>query len=122
MKKGTYVIFSFKNITTNKRYNFEFFKKDFKTKLQAYTSLIERIIEIENTDWIDFINKPKISGMESMKFNQINFKPNNYTILADDKVISIRFSNQKYRIIGIKDNNVFRIFGFDFNYKAYKHD
>lgn len=113
-----YVTFSFSKIVRNKEHNFEYFKKNNKEKHECYIRLIEKIIEIEKVPWVEFINRAKDIGMETMDVKNINI---DLDMTDDNKVIIIRFNKQKYRIIGYKEEKVFRILAFDFNYKAYKH-
>lgn len=113
-----YVTFSFSKIVRNKEHNFEYFKKNNKEKHECYIKLIEKIIEIENVPWVEFINRAKDIGMETMDVKNINI---DLDMTDDNKVIIIRFNKQRYRIIGYKEEKVFRILAFDFNYKAYKH-
>lgn len=113
-----YVTFSFSKIVRNKEHNFEYFKKNNKEKHECYIKLIEKIIEIEKVPWVEFINRAKDIGMETMDVKNINI---DLDMTDDNKVIIIRFNKQRYRIIGYKEEKVFRILAFDFNYKAYKH-
>lgn len=113
-----YVTFFFSKIVRNKEHNFEYFKKNNKEKHECYIKLIEKIIEIEKVPWVEFINRAKDIGMETMDVKNINI---DLDMTDDNKVIIIRFNKQKYRIIGYKEEKVFRILAFDFNYKAYKH-
>lgn len=121
--KQEYYIFDFKYITRNKKYNFKFFN-DKRNKLIAYDNLMEKIIEISNytTESFNLLNKAK--GLETILYNQLNFKPNGLDLSSDDKVISIRFNSTKYRLICIKSidyKNILHIIGFDFDYSAYDH-
>lgn len=119
-----YYIFDFKYITTNKKYNFKFFKEEKSNKNEAYDELIKRIYSISNYTTDKFLLLGKQQGLETIKYHQLNFQPNGLDISADDKFISIRFNKDKYRIICIKSvkyKNVLHIIGFDFNFSAYKH-
>lgn len=113
-----YVTFSFSKIVKNKAHNFEYFKNNNKEKHECYIKLIEKIIEIEQVPWVEFMNRAKDIGMETMDVKNINI---DLDMTDDNKVIIIRFNKQRYRIIGYKEEKVFRILAFDFNYKAYKH-
>lgn len=125
-----YPIFSFKHITRNNKYNIKFFKKS-KDKQKAYGALFYLIGEVQQMTWKDFMSLPKEKGMESMKSSELKFRPNDYNLTPDQKVVVIRFYRQKYRVIGIKERipgasekegvDIFHVFGFDFNYSAYNH-
>lgn len=129
-KDISYPVFCFKHITTNKKYNINFFKKS-KDKQRAYGALFYLIGEMQQMTWKDFMSLPKETGMESMKSSELKFNPNDYDLTPDQKVVVIRFNRQKYRVIGIKERipgasdkesvDIFHVFGFDFNYSAYDH-
>ena len=53
-RENEYITFSFKYITTNKRYNLKSLDSDKNKKIEAYTKLIEKILEIEKMDWLVF--------------------------------------------------------------------
>ena len=77
---------------------------------------------MERTSWKELFNADKYKGFESMNISQVKFKPNPLKQVSNDqKVLVVRFNREKYRMIGIKEKNVFQVIGFDFNYKAYNH-
>lgn len=118
-----YPVFCFKYLTTNNKYNINFLKKS-RDKQKAYGALFYKINELQTQKWEEIYMTNKEVGLETIKFNNINFNPNNLKLTQDTKVISIRFKRGKYRIIGIKSSknkDVFHVIGFDFNYSAYNH-
>lgn len=117
-----YPIFAFQYITTNKDYNINYFKKSVRDKCKAYSSMFHKIDLMERTSWKELFNADKYKGFESMNISQVKFKPNPLKQVSNDqKVLVVRFNREKYRMIGIKEKNVFQVIGFDFNYKAYNH-
>lgn len=120
-KDNSYPVFCFKHITTNKKHNINFFKKDVNAKTKAYGALFYLIDDMQNSTWRELFSRRKETGFESIPYKEIKLKPNSYKITPDSKVISIRFKRQNYRMIGVKENDIFHVFGFDFDYSAYDH-
>jgi hypothetical protein len=121
--KITHPVFCFRYLTNNKNYNFNYFNTD-NERNEVYRYLYEKIITMSNSSWREFFSKPKISGLETIEYKDFNFNVNKINLSKDDKLISIRFANQKYRIIGQKselNDCVFHVLGFDFDHSAYNH-
>lgn len=117
-----YPIFAFQYITTNKNHNINYFKKRVRDKCKAYSSMFHKIDLMERTSWKELFNTDKYKGIESMNISQVKVRPNSLKQVSNDqKVLVVRFNREKYRMIGIKEKNVFQVIGFDFNYKAYNH-
>lgn len=76
---------------------------------------------MQNSNWHNLFSRDKTHGFESIPSKQLKFRPNNYKLTPDSKVLVIRFKKQKYRMIGMKKNNIFHVFGFDFDHSAYNH-
>lgn len=119
-------VFCFKYLTTNSNYNFDFFGKDTNKRRDASVALIERLEEISKLDWKEFYLCDKKHGCETMDITFLNFKicdELRSTLTNDTKFLSIRFKNQKYRLIGIRKSTcaVLHIIGYDFDYSAYNH-
>lgn len=115
-----YPVFSFKHITTNKKYNINYFNKA-RDKAKAYGALFYIIDVLQNRSWLESMNSDKKSGFETIPYKELKFSPKNFTLTKDDKLLVVRFCRDNYRMIGMKEDNVFHVFGFDFNYSAYNH-
>lgn len=116
-------VFCFKYITENKNFNFDYFS-DSKSREKVCKLLCDKLISISNYTWLEFYNLGKKSGLETIPYRDFKFRVSKIDISKDDKLISIRFGNQDYRLIGKKseiNDCVFHILGFDFNYSAYPH-
>ncbi len=115
-------VFAFQYVTTNKDYNINYFKKRVRDKCKAYSSMFHQIDIMEKTSWKELFNAGKNKGIESIDISQVKFRPNSLKkVSKDQKVLVVRFNREKYRMIGIKEKNVFQVIGFDFNYNAYNH-
>ena len=118
-----YPVLCFKHLTKDKKFNIKYFRDD-KEKLKAYGSFFYLVGSIQETDWLTLYQKSKASGLETIPSNQINFKPYNYKLTPDEKVIVFRFYHGKYRLIGVKsakNKDVLHVLGFDFDHSAYDH-
>lgn len=117
------ISFSFKYLTSDKRYNFENMVKADKKAWQS--ALMERIIELSGLTWLDCQNFRKNQGYETIPAGQgqLNFSPKNYILTDDEKAIVFRFNSQKGRIIGVKDSccSLFYVIGLDTDFSAYNH-
>lgn len=117
--------FSFEHLTSNTKYNFEFFGKDKNLKISAKAAVCDRLQEISQQTWIFWNSQRKAVGIETLKADDLYFKPCGYDFSDDEKVIVFRFSflRNDCRIIGIKKSpcSVYYIIGFDFNHNAYDH-
>lgn len=116
--------FSFKYLTTNSNYNFEFFEKSKHDCIKSKAVLLDKIEEITQQPWIHWHNQSKYcGGIERIPAKELKFKPNDYEFSEGDKVIVFRFNGDKYRIIGIKFelDPFYYVVGFDFDHSAYNH-
>lgn len=118
--KKDYPAICIKYLTNKKKYNFNYFKKNFRNKCEAYDELFKKIIQIQNMKWVEFANSGKSLGIEYIPIKilkiEIHEDLKNY-----EKFISIRFKEQDYRILAIKNNDYLHIIGFDLDYSAYNH-
>ena len=122
------VSFRFDRITTNKNYNFNYFK-DKSEKLKSLAALFEKLQILTSKSLPDLTLERKISGCETIPIN--NFKENarrafmnSDIVSSDSSLVIFRFASQKYRIIcktAIDDNSILYILGFDFDFSAYNH-
>lgn len=118
--------FSFIHLTKNKNYNFEYFSKNKSELKEKQANLTKRLIEISQEPWDNWNHRRKDIGIETLSFDQINFKPNNLELSPDEKIIVFRFSSGNCRMLGIKGKfcstcATYYIIGFDFDYSAYNH-
>lgn len=121
-KVESYPVFCFKHLTTNKKYNIEYFKKkNVREKSKAYGALFFLINDMQNSGWKDLFSRSKEIGFESIQSKQLKLQPKNLSLSPDSKVLCIRFKKQTYRMLGIKNKDVFHVIGFDFDYSAYNH-
>ena len=114
---------SWQYMTTNKSFTLDYFKSDIRRKCQAMDAIFELVHEISSHDWIEILsrNKRTFGGCESLKVKQINFLPCGYELSSDEKILSFRFSNQEYRLLGIQKKDILYVIGYDFSYSAYAH-
>lgn len=118
-----YPVFCFRYITNNNKFNFKFIT-DKNQLLIMYREFYKKLYDLSNITWETLHNLDKKKGLEYISIKSLNFEPNDYILSQDDKFISIRFCQNKYRMICIKsklNKDVIHIIGFDFNYSAYKH-
>ena len=118
-----YPVLCFKHLTTNKKYNIQRFKTP-REKAKAYGALFFLIEDMQSHTWKELYTRAKKKGIESIPAGRIKFKPNNFNMTPDTKLLVLRFYRQKYRVIGMKsevNNAVFHVLGFDFDYSAYDH-
>ena len=115
-----YPVFSFKHITTNKKYNINHFNKA-RDKAKAYGALFYIMDVFQNRSWLESMNLDKKNGFETISYKELNFNPKGFSLAKDDKLLIVRFKRGYYRMIGMKEDNIFHVFGFDFNYSAYDH-
>ena len=76
---------------------------------------------MQNSGWKDLFSRSKEIGFESIPSKQLKLQPKNLSLPPDSKVLCIRFKKQTYRMLGIKNKDVFHVIGFDFDYSAYNH-
>lgn len=118
-----YPIFCFKFLTTNNKFNFNYFTSEKEIK-ESKSIILDEIIRLQTKNWIEWGLERKSIGYESIPITKIKFRPNNMITTNDMKVIVFRVFSQKWRIIGIKSpfsKGVLHIIGFDFDYSAYNH-
>ncbi len=122
-------VFCFRYLTTNNKYNFEFYKNSNATEKNSVAAkLVEKLDEMSKRSWVElFLNSKENGGLEQLSYDIVRFKPFNYNsegILSEDtKYTIMRFDSDDKRIIGIKRSGcpIYHIIGFDFNHSAYPH-
>lgn len=119
--------FSFRYMTKNKDFSLDFFA-DGREKEITLSCLFARLEELSKRPWVYWMQQPKYTGLETMRYEQLNFSASEDSNLSKDTTIYIfRFDTyqgaRKGRIIGFKNNpcSVFQIIGYDFNFSAYSH-
>lgn len=117
------VSLSWRYMTTNKNFTLDYFKSNIRNKCKAMEDIFTLANEISSHNWINLLGRGKenFGGCESLKVNQLNFSPSDYKFSKDEKILSFRFSNNHYRLVGIQKNDILYVIGYDFNYSAYNH-
>lgn len=118
------ISFSFSYLTDNKRYTFEYFgSSQMREELNARKSLDDLLKSLSDLTWIAVLRKRKneFCGAETIQIKATKLSLSHYKISEEEKYIVFRFHNQKYRLLGLKIDNVFYICGFDFDHSAYDH-
>lgn len=66
--------------------------------------------------------KEDLGGSETILKSQVRFQPSGFIMSEDEKVYVLRFgAGMKYRLLGVRRENVLCVIGYDFNYSAYDH-
>lgn len=123
--KNNCPIFSFRYLTNNKTYSFEYFNDTQGARKVAHSLLI-KLIELSSQKISDLLMLNKTQGFELIVHSSFN-----HTLLIegvplrnDVKLYIMRFNNQNSRIIFHKAPsapNLFYIMAFDFDYSIYDH-
>jgi len=126
----TAIFIGFQYITTNKSYNFEYFKKS-RDKVEAYDEFIKYLQRLSNYSWETISNLGKRNGgFETIEYSNFNSSianklPSNKNISKDTKLFVFRFGhNDDYRMVCFKSNSCYaamHLLGFDFDYSLYDH-
>ena len=127
LRKGSrceqYPAFSFRYLTTNRRYNFEYFQDNKNEESKMHSLLVKRLKEISEKPYSYWSGLGKVHGSEQIPYWRFRIAPNGLALSKDDKLVVFRFCQQNYRIIGIRLESCPTLFiiGFDFDYSAYEH-
>jgi len=118
--------FSFQYLTTAKKHSFDYFQKDVRKSHDNYKELYKKLQEISSVRWVSFLGRPKENGVEYIPVSNLQVRTNlpvDEKLTKDEKVISIRYGRQDYRIIGKQRSgcSIFYILAFDFDFSAYPH-
>lgn len=124
-QKSNRASFSFAHITTNKRYNFSFYKKDeMRKELETREGLDDLLQTLSRSTWEEILQRrhESFGGFETIPRVSIHFQPS-WNLAEDSKVCVFRFRQNDCRMLGIraKESDVLYIIGFDFDYTAYDH-
>ncbi|PQL21059.1 hypothetical protein VEHSUH05_01155 [Veillonella denticariosi JCM 15641] len=120
------IMLSFGCVTSNKKYNFGYFKKDIRKNLNTREALDELLEKITSLTWAEASNlsKSEIGGFELIPFEQMTpIQIKNLDITKDTGIYTFRFNSNTCRLCGIKDKycNVLYIIAYDFCFKLYNH-
>lgn len=118
-----YPSFSFRYLTTNRRYNFSAVPPDGDHD-STYDALFLRLVEISSESWTYWGQLRKEMGYETIPYGQIRFQASGLPFISNDsKIIVFRFNGGSMRILGYKKAPcaTLQIIGFDFDYSAYDH-
>ena len=120
-----YVAVSYAYVTTNKDYVYAVFEKNrWREELAARQSEFALLKKITGASWRDLIlgRKEDFGGSETIPKKQISFQPHGLDMSEDEKVYVLRFGvGMKYRLLGVRRENILCVIGYDFNYSAYDH-
>lgn len=123
-------VFCFRYLTTNNDYDFT------KMTTEQKCALLMRLKELSSYSWTELMNLPKEQGLETIKYERLNFSiPNNriaienngnaeeIVIKKTDKIFVFRFNNEECRMLGYKRKScaILHIIGFDLDHSAYNH-
>lgn len=118
---------SFRSLTRNAKYNLSMLRQGSERE-QTLSGLYQRLTELTGKTWLHWTQQPKQTGMETMKYDDIQFEADANSNLAKDTTLYIfRFDTHlgegKGRIIGYKNAPcaVFHIIGYDIDFSAYNH-
>ena len=124
-----YPYFSFRYMTQNSDYSLKYLDNlDKNNREKTLRCLYEKFEELSKKSWLDWHEKRKSIGLDTISIDQLNFSANsdsNFT--KETKAYVFQFEtyqgNHKGRIIGVKLSpcSVLHIIGYDFNFSAYKH-
>jgi hypothetical protein len=123
-----YPFFSFRYMTTNKRYSLSSIEKLNASEQHAVLSgLVQRISEITKESWVSLRSQRREqNGYETIPKRQFNFDCA-YPLTDDVKLIVFRFDThlgtKSGRIIGFKDSpcSAYYVIGLDLDFSAYNH-
>ena len=119
--------FSLEHLTENANYNFRYFKRDrLRDELNARQGLDKLLTFLSRSTWKAIWQKRRdeFGGTEGIKACFMQFRPSNYDITDDEKILSFRFGDKmEYRLLGLlkPTEATFYIIGLDFDYSAYNH-
>lgn len=118
-----YPSFSFEFLTKQNEYSFNYFKHDLQASEQAKAALIDKFLVLSSEDWTDLEQLNKRTGFEMIPAREVKISLDQIKVEKPTNLIVFRFDQQRFRLIGfkIKNNPVFYILGFDFDYDAYNH-
>lgn len=118
---------SFRAMTNNSRYNLSSLRAG-KEREVTLDGLYRKLTALSAQSWLEHLQKPKKSGLETMTYGDIGFSANESAALSDDTAVYIfRFDTyvgkDKGRIIGYKNSpcSVYHIIGYDIDFSAYDH-
>lgn len=121
-----YPSFSFRHMTANKSYTFEYFNDTREAKEASY-SFLSKLIESSRHKISELLLWDKKRGFETIPHNRFRNKifVEGLALPDDAKLHVLRFGgNQDYRIICFKQPNalgLFHIVLFDFDHSTYDH-
>lgn len=118
---------SFKSMTKNSSHTL-YALPNGKEGESTLRKLLQRLEEISSHPWIYWMQQPKKTGLETLKYDEILFEASPNANLAKDTTIYVfRFDTHtgsgNGRIMGYKQTpcSAFHIIGYDFDFSAYKH-
>jgi len=118
-------IFCFKHITSNNRFNLDYFDKD-RDREVASNALVEKIMQLSQHSFVELLNFGKGFSFETIPYEQFSIRLGitGKELSKETKLYVFRFKEQNYRVICFKSEiipTLLHILAFDFNFSAYKH-
>lgn len=118
---------SFRSMTRNARYDLSTLRQGSERE-QTLSGLYRRLTELTGHTWLYWTQQPKRIGLETMKYDDIQFEADaNANLTKDTTLYIFRFDTHigegKGRIIGYKNAPcaVYHIIGYDIDFSAYNH-
>lgn len=122
-----YPWFSFKDVTKNSKYNLDTLSTGTE-KEKTLNGLFDKLNKLSEKPWIYWMQNRKQSGLETLSYNDLNFKAGPDAEISKDTTVYIfRFDtykgSDKGRVIGYKKTPcaVLHIIGYDLDFSAYNH-
>lgn len=114
---------SLEYLTMNASHTFGYFSKDVRNELTARQSLTALLKDLSCRTWLEIaqLGRKSQCGFETIPAVQLKFAPSKYDFSRDEKAWVFRFGRQRYRLIGIQNDGVLYIIGYDFDFSAYSH-
>lgn len=128
--------FTFKyTMLDHSTYGFKYFSSEWRNAHGAYKGLIDKLASLSSTEINTVLGDPKKTGLETIPMKRLAIPIQNAVKgisedrnKAEPKLAVFRFKNDtintEHRLICLqdyRDQALFHIIGFDFNFSAYNH-
>ena len=125
-----YPWYSFQYMTKNKTHSLKYLDSlECTEREKTLKNLFLKLEELSGSSWLYWLQQPKKTGAETIRYDEIDFLADSDANLTRDTPIYIfRFDtyrgNKCGRILGFKKSpcSVLYILGYDFDFSAYKHN
>ncbi len=122
-----YYTFNFCFLTDDKHYSLKYFDSNNREVAYILQQLFDKLKIIGETPILEFVNKPKDSGLEYIERSSFKTKTifkiidKKFQATKETKYLVMRFNSQKCRIICKQQDTVLYILGLDFDLSTYNH-